>query len=148
MYFKKQSQKVAVSERRHKLNKIWVDQGGEFYNNHFKRFLKINNIEVHSTCNWGKFVVAERFIQTLKNKIFKHMATISKSVYFDVLDDIVIKYNNTVHRTIKMKPGDVRSGSYAEYDEDFNEKDPKFKVGDLIRISKFKNIFAKGYSQN
>ena len=76
------------------------------------------------------------------------MTTISKSVYFDVLDDIVIKYNNTVHRTIKMKPVDVRSGSYAEYDKDFNEKDPKFKVWDLIRISKYKNIFAKGYTQN
>ena len=76
------------------------------------------------------------------------MTAISKNVYFDVLDDIVDKYNNTVHRTIKMKPIDVTDDSYAEYNEDFNKKDPKFKVGDHVRISKYKNIFAKGYTQN
>ena len=103
---------------------------------------------MHSTYNEGKSVAAERFIRTLKNKIFKHMTAISKNVYFDVLDDIVNKYNNTVHRSIKMKPIDVTSDSYAEYNEDSNEKDPKFKVGDRVRISKYKNIFAKGYSQN
>ena len=84
-----------------KLNKTWVDQGGEFYNNLFKRFLKNNNIEMYSTYNEGKSVVAERFIRTLKNKIFKHMTAVSKNVYFNVLDDIVNKYNNTVHRVIK-----------------------------------------------
>ena len=76
------------------------------------------------------------------------MTAISKNVYFDVLDNIVNKYNNTVHRTIKMKPIDVTDDSYAEYNEDFNKKDPKFKVGDHVRISKYKNIFAKGYTQN
>ena len=96
-----------------KPNIIWVDQGGEFYNNLFKRFLKINNIEMYSTYNEGKSVVAERFIRTLKNKIFKHMTAISKNVYFDVLDDIVNKYNNTVHKTIKMKPTDFTPDSYA-----------------------------------
>ena len=95
-----------------------------------------------------KSVVAERFIKTLKNKIFKHMIAISKNIYFDVLDDIVNKYNNTAHRTIKMKLIDVASESYAEYNEDSNEKDPKFKVGDHVRISKHKNIFAKGYTPN
>ena len=65
-----------------------------------------------------------------------------------MLDDIVNKYNNTVDRTIKIKPIDVTSDSYAEYNEDSNEKDPKFKVGDHVRISKYKNIFAKGYTQN
>ena len=103
-----------ISEGR-KTNKIWVDQGSEFYNNSFKDFLKINNIEMHSTYNEGKSVVAERFIRTLKNKIFKHMTAVSKNVYFDVLDDIVNKYNSTVHRSIKMKPIDVTSDSYAEY---------------------------------
>ena len=131
-----------------KPNKIWVDQGSEFCNNSFKDFLKINSIEMYSTYNEGKSVVAERFIRTLKNKIFKHMTAISKNVYFDVLDDIVNKYNNTVHRTIKMKPIDVTSDSYAEYNEDSNKKDPKFKVGDHVRISKYKNIFAKGYTPN
>ena len=76
------------------------------------------------------------------------MTAISKNVYFDVLDDIVNKYNNTVHRTIKMKPIDVTDDSYAEYNEDFNKKDPKFKVGDHVKISKYKNIFAKGYTPN
>ena len=131
-----------------KPNKIWVDQGGEFYNKLFKRFLKINNTEMYSTYNEGKSVVADRFIRIFKNKIFKHMAAISKNNYFNVLDDIVNKYNNTVHKTIKMKPIDVTGDSYAEYNEDFNKKDPKFEVGDHVRISKYKNIFAKGYTPN
>ena len=75
--------------------------------------MKINNIEIYSTYNEGKSVVAERFIRTLKNKIFKHMTAISKNVYFDVLDDIVDKYNDTIHKTIKMKPIDVTGDSYA-----------------------------------
>ena len=88
-----------------------------------------------------------------KNKISKHITAMSKNVYFDVLDDIVNKYNNTVHRTIKIKPIDVTDDSYAEYNEDFNKnnfnkKDPKLKVGDYVRISKYKNIFAKGYTPN
>ena len=102
-----------VSEGR-KPNKIWVDQGSEFYNNLFKRFLKINNIEMYSTYNEGKSVVAERFIRTLKNDIFKDMTVVSKNVYFDVLEDIVDKYNKTVHRAIKLKPIDVTSNFYAE----------------------------------
>ena len=87
---------------------------------------------MYSTYNKGKSVVAEGFIRTLKNKIFKHMTAISKTVYFDVLDDIVNKYNNTVHRTIKIKPIDVTSDSYAEYNEDFNKTEPKFKVSDHV----------------
>ena len=137
-----------IISKARKPNRIWVDQGSKFYNNPFKDFLKINNIEMYSTYIEGKSVVTERFIRTLKNKIFKHMTAISKNVYFDVLDNIVNKYNNTVHRTIKMKPIDVTSDSYAEYNEDFNKKDPKFKVGDHVRISKYKNIFAKGYTPN
>ena len=81
---------------------------------------------MYSTYNKGKSVVAERFIGTLKNKIFKHMTAISKNVYFDVLDDIVDKYDNTVYRSIKMKPIDVTSDSYAEYNKDSNQKYPKF----------------------
>ena len=73
-----------------KPNKIWVDQGGEFNNKLFKRFLKINDIEMYSTCNEGKSVAAEKFIRTLKNKIFKHMTAVSKNVHFDVLDDMIL----------------------------------------------------------
>ena len=138
--------KIVLQKR--KPNKIWVDQGSEFYNQPFKDFLKINNTEMYSTFNKGKSVVAERFIRTLKNTIFKHMTTISKNVYIDVLNDIVNKYNNTVHRTIKIKPIDVTGDSYAEYNEDFNKKGPKIKVNDHVRISKYKNIFAKDYVPN
>ena len=129
-----------ISER--KPNKIWVDQGSECYNNIFKRFLKTKKTEMYSTYN------AERFIRTLKNKIFKHKTTVSKNVYFDVLGDIVNKYNNTVHRAIQMKPIDVTSDCYAENNEDSNVTKLKFEAGDRVRISKYKNIFAKGYTQN
>ena len=103
---------------------------------------------MYSTYNEGKSVVAERFIRTLKNKILKHMTTISKNVYIDLLNDIAVRYNNTVHRTIKMKPIDVTDDSYAEYSEDFNKKGPKFKVNDHVRISKYKNVFDKAYVPN
>ena len=103
---------------------------------------------MYSTFNEGKSVVDERFIKTLKSKIFKHMIAVSKNVYFDVLDNIGDKYNNAVHKTIKMKRIDVKSHSYAEYNVDSSEKDPKFKVGDYVRISKYKNIFAKEYTPN
>ena len=103
---------------------------------------------MYSTYSEGKSVVAERFIRTLKTKIFKHMAAILKNAYFDVLDDIVDKYNNTVHRTIKMKLIDVTLDSYGEYNEDSNETKLKFKVSDRVRISKYKNTFAKGYTPN
>ena len=73
------------------------------------------------------------------------MTTISKNVYIDVLNDIVNKYNNTVHRTIEIKPFDVTNDSHVEYNEDSNKKGPKFKVNDHVRISKYKNVFAKGY---
>ena len=103
---------------------------------------------MYSTKNEGKSAVAERFIRTLKNKIFKHITAVSKHVYFKVLDDVVNKYNKTVHRTRKMKPIDVTSDSYAEYNQDSNEKEPRCRAGDRVRISKYKNVFAKGYTQN
>ena len=78
-------------------------------------------------------------------QVFKHVTAVSKDIYFDVLDDIVNKCNDTVHRTIKMKPIDVTSDSYTEYNKDSYKKDPKFKVGDHDRVSKYKNIFTKGY---
>ena len=136
-----------------KPNKIWVDQGSEFYNKSFKDFLKINNVKMYSAYNEGISVVAERFIRTLKNKIFKQMTTINQNIYFDVLDDILDKYNNTVHKTIKMRPIEVTDDSYAKYNgiafnEIPNKQNPKFNVGDNVRISKYKSIFAKGYTPN
>ena len=96
-----------IKQSNRKPNKICVDQGGEFYNNIFKKCLSDNDIIMYSTDNEGKSVVAERFIRTLKSKLYKHMTAIGKNVYYDVLDDLVNKYNNTKHSTIKMKPIDV-----------------------------------------
>ena len=136
-----------IKQSNRKPNKIWVDQGGEFYNNVFKKWLSDNDIIMYSTYNEGKSVVAERFIRTLKNKLYKHMTAIGKNVYYDVLDDVVNKYNNTKHSTIKMKPIDVGNNKRVYIDE-HNEKRSRFKVGDRVRISKLKNIFAKGYTPN
>ena len=104
---------IKQSER--KPNKIWVDQGGEFYNNVFKKWLSDNDIIMYSTYNEGKSVVAERFIRILKNKLYKHMTATDKIVYYDVLDDVVNKYNNTKHSTIKMKPIDVKDNNKSIY---------------------------------
>ena len=136
-----------IKQSNRKPNEIWVDQGGEFYNNVFKKWLSDNDIIMYSTYNEGKSVVAERFIRTLKNKLYKHMTAIGKNVYYDVLDDVVNKYNNTKHSTIKMKPIDVGNNKRVYIDE-HNEKRSRFKVGDRVRISKFKNIFAKRYTPN
>ena len=91
---------------------------------------------MYSTQNERKSVVAERFKRTLKNKIYKYMTLISKKVYIDKLDDIANKYNNTYNRTIKMKPFDVKSNKYIN--------SSKVKIGDIARISKYENVFAKG----
>ena len=128
--------------------KVWVDKGSEFYNAYFKKWLQDNDIIMYSTHNEGKSVVAERFIRTLKSKIYKYMTSISKNVYIDKLDDIVDEYNNTYHTKIKMKPIDVKDNTYINTSKKINYKDPKFKVGDRVRISKYKNIFAKGYMPN
>ena len=107
---------------------------------------------MYSIQSEGKSVAAERFIRTLKNKIYKYMTSISKNVYIDKLDDIVNEYNNT-YRTIKIKPVDVKDNTYINSmelhsEKEVNNKDPKFKVGDYVRIPKYKNIFAKGYMPN
>ena len=103
---------------------------------------------MYSTQNEGMSLVGERFVRTLKNKIYKHMTAISKNVYFDVLNDIFEEYKKTYYRTTKMKPIDVKNDSFAEYNKESNEEDPKFKVGDNVRFSKYNNIFAKEYALN
>ena len=137
--------KILIDSNR-KPNKIWVDHGSEFYNNKFKKISKGNDIQMYSAFNEGKFFVAERFIKTLKNKIYKHMTIIGKNVYFDVLDDIVKGYSNSIHSSIKMKTKDVKDDSFTDLNEGKNKKDPEFKIGDHVRISKYKNVFAKGYN--
>ena len=104
---------------------------------------------MYSTHNKGRSVVAERFIRTLKNKSYKYMTSVSENVYIDKLDDIVNKCNNTYHSTIKMKPNaDIKSNTYIDSSNKVINKDPKFKISDAVRISKYKNVFQKGYTPN
>ena len=137
-----------LNKSKRKPNKIWVDKGSEFYNASFKKWLQDNDIIMYSTNNEGKSVVAERFIRTFKSKIYKYMTSISKNVYIDKLNAIVNKCNNTYHTTIKMKPINVKDNTYINTNKEINYKHPKFKVGNYVRISKYKNIFAKGYMPN
>ena len=123
-----------------------VDKGSEFYNSSFKRWLKDNDIETYSMHNEGKSVAAESFIRTPKTKIYKYMTAISKNVYIDKLSDIVTEYNNTCHRTMKMKLVNGKDNTYIDFKKEVNDKDSKFKV--IVRISKYKNIFAKVYIPN
>ena len=108
-----------------------------------KSLLQDNNTEVYSTHNEEKSAVAERFISTLKTKIYKYMTSISKNVCIDKLDNIVNKYNKKFHRTMKKIPSDVKSSTYVDCNVGNNDKDPKFKVGGYVTISKYKNTFAK-----
>ena len=113
-----------------------------------KSWLEKNDIEMYSTHNEETSVAAERFIRTIKNKIYKYMTSISKNMYIDKLDDKVHKYNNQMHRIIKMKPIDVKDNTYIDFGNEVNDNDSKFKVGDHVKISKYKNMFAKGYNPN
>ena len=103
---------------------------------------------MYSIHNEGRSVTAERFIRTLKTKVYKYMTSVSKNAYIDKLDDIVGEYNKTYHRTITMKPFDLKGNTYIDFKKEVNDKDPKFKVGDYVRVSKYKNIFAEGYMSN
>ena len=140
-------QKILDQSRR-KPNKIWADKEGELYNDFVKIWLKDNHIEMYSIHNEGKSVVAERFIRTLKTKIYKYMTSISKNVYINKLDDTVNEYNNTYHRTSKMKPVDVKNNTYIDSNKEDHDKDPKFKVGNYVRISKYKNTLQTGLKKS
>ena len=113
-----------------------------------KSWLQDNDIEIHSTHNEEKSVVAERFIRTLKKKIYKYLTSISKNVYIDRLDDIVNEYDYKYYSTIKMKHVYVKSSTYFDFGVENNDKDPKFEDGYHVRISKYKNVFIKGYTPN
>ena len=128
--------------------KILVHKGNEFYNRSMKSWIEKDDIEMYSTHNEGESVVAERFIRTLKNNIYKYMTSISKNVYIDKLDDIFSKNNNTYHSTIKIKLVDAKSDIYIDFDKKSSKEDPKFKVDDHVRMSKYKIIFTKCYVPN
>ena len=131
-----------IDDSKRKPNKIWVDKGSEFYNNPLKKWLQESDIVMYATNNEGKSVIAERLIRTLKTKIHKYMTSISKNVY------IVKDYNHKYHTSIKMKPVGVKDNTYIDFKKESNDKNPKFKVGDNVRISKYKNTFAKEYISN
>ena len=127
--FKRQKSVTIVSKlfiyslffsNKRKPNKIRVDQGSEVYSTH----------------NEGKSVVAEIFIRTLKTKIYKNMTSVLKNVYIHKLNDMVNEYNNRYHRSIKIKPVDVKDNTYINCSKEVNDKDPKFQVGDYVRVSK------------
>ena len=120
-------QKILDDSKR-KQNEIRADKGSEFYNRSMKSWLEDNHIVMYSTHNEGKSVVAEKFIRTLKNKIYKCMTSVLRNVSIDKLDDTVNEYN-MYHRTIKMKPIDVKDNTYINIGKEVNDKDPKFKVG-------------------
>ena len=120
-----------LGESNRKPNKIWVDKGSKFYNRSMKSWLQDNDIELYSTLNERKSVVAERFIRTLKNKIYKYMASISKIVYIDELDNIVNKYNNT-YSTIKVNPVDVKASTNIDFNKENDKEESKFEVGDVM----------------
>ena len=112
---------------------------------------------MYSTFNKGKSVAAERFIRTLKNELYKHTTATGKNVYYHVLDDVVNEYSNIKHSIIKMKPKDVKNDTTKSnaiarnkrvYIDEHKEKSARYNVGDRVRITKFKNIFAKGYTPN
>ena len=138
-----------IISKRRKPNKIWVDQGSEFYNKSFTDFLKMNNIEMYSTFNEGKSVTAERFIRTLKNKIYRHMTAVSKNVYVDVLDDIIFakgyapnwpeevfvinKINNTIPWTYvinDLNGEDITGSFYKKELQSTNQQ--KFRIEKII----------------
>ena len=109
--------KILDKSKGRKPNKTWVNKGSEFYNSSFKKWLKDNDIEMYSINNEGKSVVAEIFIRTLQTKIYKYMTSISKNVYIDKLDNTVDEYNKTHHRTINMKPVDVKDDTYIDFEK-------------------------------
>ena len=131
-----------LKESNRKPSKIWVGKGSELHNRLRNR--KKNDIEIYWTLNEGKSVVAERFISTLKKKFINTWTQYQKNVYIDKLDDIVNKYNDKYHSTIKTKPADVKSSKHIDSSKEINNKDPKFKIVDIVRILKYKNMFQIG----
>ena len=123
-----------LDESKSKPNKIWVDKGSEFYTRSIKSWLEKNDTEMYLTHNERKSVVTRRFLRTLKNKTYKYMTSVSKNLYIDKLDDIVNKYNNTYDSTINVKPVDVKSNTYLNSGKETNNADPKFKIGDTVRV--------------
>ena len=139
-------QKV-LDESKRKPNNIWIDKGSKSYNRTMKSEIEESEIEMYLTHDEGKSFVAGRFIKTSKNEIHKYMTSISKNMYIDKLN-IVNKYNNIYHTTIKKNPSALNQAYILTLNKENNKEGSNFKVGDIVRISKYKNIFAKGFVPN
>ena len=128
---------IILDECNRKPNEIGVDKGGDFYNRSMKSWLQNNDVEIFLTHNEGKSVVLKDS-QKIKNNVYKYMTSISKTVYIGKFDDTVNEYNNTDHKTIKIRPADIKSRTDINFNLENNDKYPKFEVGDPVRISKHK----------
>ena len=126
-----------LNKSNRKPNKMWADKGSEFYNKSIKSWLERNDIEMYSTHNEDKSVVAERFIRTFKNKTYKYMTSVSQNVCVDKLNDIVNECYNTYDKTINIKPVDIKSNKYVNSSKEVNDKNPTSKICDNVGISKY-----------
>lgn len=143
----------------HPIRNLHVDNGKEFYNKHMENVLRKWNVKIYSTYTTKKAAIVERFNRTLKNKMWKQFSYRGSHKWIDILPTLVSEYNNTKHRTIKMKPNEVLDGgdgieryllntAYAENQSNAIRNGPKFKIGAHVRISKYKHVFAKGFTPN
>ena len=125
-----------------------MEKGNEFYNRLMNYFCKKMIKKCMQHIMKENLLLLKDSLEPEKNKIYKYITLVLQNVHTDKLDDIVDKYNNTYHSTIKMKPADVKSSTYIDFSKGYKEKDSKFKNGDVVRVSKYKNIFARGYTPN
>ena len=143
---------VKTSGRRPKI--LWVDQGPEFYNRVFRGWLEENDVEMYSIYNDGKTVVVERFNLTMKERMWRYFSANNTHRYYDILDTLISSYNAKYHRSIKMSPKDasLKKNESKVYKSLYGilsalePPQPKFKVGDNVRISKKNSMFEKGYT--
>lgn len=148
-----QAMKSILDSMNHPIRNIHADMGNEFYNTTMKKMLKEREINLYSTFTTKKAAIVERFNRTLKNKMWKQFSLRGSYKWIDILESLIDDYNNTKHRTIKMKPNEVNEGNeryllHTVYNYSTMKRRPKFKLGDMVRISKYKHIFEKGYTPN
>lgn len=128
---------------------LQTDQGKEFYNQSFEKLMKTRSINHYSTYSVKKAAIVERVIRTFKNALYKRFSLRGKYKWIDLLSEVTLEYNNTRHSKTKMKPKDVTTETYLPMFHNIKLMGPvKFKVGDFVRISKHKSVFAKGYTPN
>ena len=146
-----------IKKSKRKPDKLWTDKGSEFISKHFKEFLKKNNIKLYHTENEEKSSIVERWNRTMKNRMWKMFSANNNTVYWDKLKDLVDDYNNTKNSSIKMTPIEASKKEnekkvFANLYDDLiylKPKNPKFSIGDKVRISKYKRrVFDKGYTPN